>query len=81
MNFERFDDIKYRQLRTEFLFCRPLNSRLKDGNKLIAKLMSEFQTILPSGRKIGSYLKHDKQNEKRLVKWLAVGRLLSSHND
>ena len=80
MNFERLDDVKYCQLR-RFIICRPLDSRLKDGNKLITKLMSEFQIGVPRGAKIGSYLKHDKQNKKRLVKWLLVGRLLSSCND
>jgi len=80
MNFERLHDFKYCQLR-RFAICRSLNSTLKDENKLITKHTSEFQMGVPSGTKVGSYLKHDKQNEKRLVKWVAVGRLLSSCSD
>lgn len=71
MDFERVDDFKYCWLR-RLVTCRPLNSRLKDGNKLITKFRSEFQISVPSGTKIGAYLKHDKQNEKRLVKCQAV---------
>lgn len=51
------------------------------GMSLLPNLGCEFQIGVPSRTKISSYLKHDKQNEKRLVKWLAVGRLLSSRND
>lgn len=76
MSFERLD-FKACQLR-RFIIGRTLKFR---GNRLIARLRGNLKLVFPHGKRIDSYLKHGKENERRFVKWLAVGRFLSSCND